>query len=128
MDRYLLKFPYFEVLWLNLASVVMMVAGFILTVSGHANLGSQWRSGIDPDGPVKLVTAKLYARSRNPMYLGVMCAQTGFFFALPSVFTLICLLIGAVAIVNQAKLEEKRLHQRFATRYELYSSTVRRWL
>lgn len=128
VDRYLLKFSNFEIPWLNLTGLVTMVAGFCLAVCGHANLGPLWRSGMDPDGPAELVTTKLYARSRNPMYLGVICAQSGFFLALPSVFTLICLLVGVAAIVNQTWLEEKHLHQRFSARYENYSSSVRRWI
>lgn len=128
LDRYLLVFPQLQLIWLNLAGVVMMVAGFCLAVGGHANLGAQWRSGIDPDGPAELVTAKLYALSRNPMYLGVIVAQAGFFIALPSLFTLICLMVGAVAIVNQVKLEETHLDRRFTARYDAYRDSVRRWI
>ena len=128
LDRYLLIFPGLQIVWLNLGGVVMMVTGFCLAVSGHSNLGKQWRSGIDPDGPAELVTAKLYSRSRNPMYLGVIIAQLGFFLALPSLFTLVCLVVGVAAIVNQVKLEETHLNRRFATHYDAYRGSVRRWI
>ncbi len=128
LDRYLLVFSQFQIAWLNLAGVGMMAAGFCLAVSGHSNLGTQWRSGIDPAGPAELMTAKLYARSRNPMYLGVIFAQAGFFLALPSLFTLICLVVGVVAIINQIGLEEAHLSQKFSARYDAYRSGVRRWI
>lgn len=128
LDRYLLIFPGLQIVWLNLAGVVMMVAGFCLAGSGHSNLGKQWRSGIDPDGPAELVTAKLYSRSRNPMYLGVIIAQLGFYLALPSLFTLVCLVVGVAAIVNQVKLEETHLNLRFAKHYDAYRGSVRRWI
>ena len=100
----------------------------MIAVTGHNNLGEVWRSGIDPDGPAKLVTTRLYGRSRNPMYLGVLAAQLGFFLALPSAFTLVCLMAGFAAVFSQVRLEEVHLGQQFPGQYANYLQNVPRWL
>lgn len=106
----------------------MLVFGFALAVAGHFNLRQAWRSGIDPAGPSTLITDHLYRFSRNPMYIGVIVAQLGFVLALPSVFSLVCLIAGVCAILNQVRLEERHLQQRFERQYSAYAGQVRRWL
>jgi len=113
---------------LQFFGVLLLIGGFALAVAGHVNLAEQWRSGIDPDGPTRLVSSKLFSLSRNPMTVGILIAQVGFFFALPSVFTLVCLLVGSTAVINQVRLEERHLQKKFPHEYRQYSTTVPRWL
>jgi protein-S-isoprenylcysteine O-methyltransferase Ste14 len=56
-----------------------------------------------------------------------MTGQLGFFLALPSVFSLVCLVAGVLVITRQAKEEEKALAQRFGQDYEAYRAKVPRW-
>ena len=91
-----------------LAGNVLLTAGFAFSVAVHFNLGSQWRSGIDPAGPEHLKTDGIYGFTRNPMFLGVATAQAGFFLALPSVFSGICLLVGLYTLRRQTLAEESR--------------------
>lgn len=107
---------------------VLLSAGFILTMFVHFNMASLWRSGIDPSGPKELKTTGLYEYSRNPMYLGVAAAQIGFFLALPSLFSLVCLLVGLTALYRQTVIEEKHLTQSFSEEYLQYKQLVPRWL
>ncbi|GAA58387.1 hypothetical protein P20652_0241 [Pseudoalteromonas sp. BSi20652] len=107
---------------------VMMASGCALSMVVHYAMGSLWRSGIDPKGPKELKTTGLYDYSRNPMYLGVAFAQLGFFFALPSVFTLLCLAIGLTALYRQTALEESHLVVSFPLEYPEYIKRVPRWL
>ncbi len=118
---------------LNIASVhymgaVLLLAGFGTALIGHYSLGAQWRSGIDPDGPVYLHTAGIYRRTRNPMFLGVKLAQIGFFLAMPSVFSAVCLIVGWLAVDAQLKIEEQHLAEKFAVDYNDYQQSVPRWL
>jgi len=106
---------------------VLLTAGFALSMLVHFNMASLWRSGIDPNGPRELRTKGLYQFSRNPMYLGVIAAQIGFFLALPSLFSLICLVIGVAAIYRQTLVEEKHLTESFTVEYKQYSQVVPRW-
>ena len=52
----------------------------------------------------------------------------GFFLALPSVFSLECLLAGVTVLVRQARVEEKALAELFGEAYEAYRRQVPRWL
>lgn len=107
---------------------IFLTIGFLLTMVVHINLASNWRSGIDPLGPQQLKTSGLYSYSRNPMYIGVAMAQLGFFLALPSLFTLLCLMLGFYTLRSQISIEERHLQTRFKCGYLRYKAAVPRWL
>lgn len=111
-----------------LAGIILLTAGFLLTVVVHFDWGQQWRSGIDPRGPEKLRTDGLYKYSRNPMFLGIATAQVGFFLALPCVFSGVCLVVGWYTLHRQTIAEEAHLLNRFPNDYRQYKDRVRRWL
>ena len=111
-----------------LAGNILLTAGFLITVFIHFSMGRQWRSGIDPCGPESLRTSGAYRFSRNPMFLSIATAQAGFFLALPSVFSGICLLVGLRALHNQALDEEAHLIKMFPKNYSHYKTHVKRWL
>ena len=128
LDNYLGLFDSLNTWPVLLAGNIMLTAGFLFTVVIHFSLGSQWRSGIDPDGPRQLKTDGLYRFSRNPMFLGIATAQVGFLLALPSVFSAVCLFIGLYTLHSQSMAEETHLRQKFPEDYPRYASHVRRWL
>ena len=111
-----------------MSGVALLCLGFSIALVSHQQLGQAWRSGIDPSGPKSLQQSGLYRFSRNPMYIGVMTAQLGFFLALPSLFTLVCLIIGVSALVRQVNAEEDHLRETLPTEYKDYSAHVPRWL
>ena len=111
-----------------LSGIVLLTAGFAFTVAVHFNLGDRWRSGIDPGEPQYLITDGYYRFTRNPMFLGVATAQFGFFLALPSLFSGVCLFIGLYILRRQALAEEAHLLQTFPNDYRAYMRNVRRWL
>lgn len=127
IDKFLLTCSYLINPFINIAGALLMILGFVLALRGHFELGQHWRSGIDEDQPMPLVTTKLYSKSRNPMYIGVLMGQFGFFLALPSVFTFICLIVGITAILNQVRLEEQHFRKNFPEAYAEYQRRVPRW-
>jgi len=125
--------------WLGVCSAlyqwpVLLVGMLLLLVSFtsvnylQAYMHEDWRSGIDPrkDGR-HLLTEGPFARSRNPLFIAVMTGQLGFFLALPSVFSLVCLIAGVLVITRQAREEEKALAVQFGELYEAYRARVPRW-
>jgi protein-S-isoprenylcysteine O-methyltransferase Ste14 len=62
------------------------------------------------------------------MMLCVIVAQVGLFLALPSLFTLVCLVLGVWAVNAQVGVEERLLRQRFGEDYDTYVSHTPRWL
>ena len=87
-----------------------------------------WRSGIDHDNSRALLTQGPFARSRNPMFLAIMLGQLGLFLALPSLFTLVCLLVGVAMVHAQAIKEEHALNELYGKEYQNYKAQVPRWL
>ena len=127
LDSYLGIFVGLNVWPIVLAGVILLTAGFVFTVVVHFSWGRHWRSGIDPSGPENLKTDGFYKYSRNPMFLGIAISQIGFFLALPSVFSSVCLLVGIFTLHNQTLAEETYLGNMFPGDYKRYKAPVRRW-
>ena len=128
VDNYLGLFTALNTWPVVLAGNILLTLGFLFAIAVHFALGRQWRSGIDPQGPGELRIDGFYRYSRNPMFGGVAVAQVGFLFALPSVFSAVCLVIGLYALRRQVLAEEGHLAKRFPEEYARYRNRVRRWL
>lgn len=113
---------------LVLAGLALLLTGFAITSYVHHYMGADWRSGVDDESDTNLLTDGPFSRIRNPMFIGVMLAQIGFFLSLPSVFSLICLIFGIVAVLAQARFEERELARRFGTAYLAYLAVTPAWL
>ena len=111
-----------------LAGLALLFIGFGLSSYVHHYMAADWRSGADEGENTELVTSGPFARVRNPMFIGVMAAQIGFFLALPSVFSLICLISGVVAVIAQARYEERELAKRFGASYLAYLAITPGWV
>ena len=106
----------------------LMMLGFSLAIYCNLILDKSWRSGVDPNSKPGLVTHLIYARSRNPSYLGVATSQFGFFMAWPTIFSLVCLLVGLIALRIQIYLEEQFLLDLYKDEYKLYVENVPRYI
>lgn len=113
-------------LWLGLA-----FGGFGLALIAWA--GSRFlRAGtpLPPHRPTSaLVTTGPYARSRNPIYLGLAFVYLGVVCATASLGILI--FFPAVVLVMEfgvIRREERYLERRFGSDYRDYKQRVRRWL
>lgn len=111
-----------------LAGVALLLASFAMASYIQAYLHVDWRSGIDEKQPPALVTSGPFSRSRNPTFIAIILGQTGFFLALPSLFSLLCLVVGVMVLYRQAKAEEAALERLHGDTYRRYRQAVRRWL
>lgn len=106
---------------------VFLLLSFSLVNYLQAFMHEDWRSGVDRKQDRHLITNGPYSRSRNPVFLAVMLGQLGFFLALPSVFSLVCLIAGVTVLIRQARVEEQALADLFGDVYEAYRRRVPRW-
>ena len=121
----------FDALWHPLVLMLgnaLLLTGFLSVIAIHKYMGENWRSGTRAEDRTRLITTGPFGVSRNPMMLGVMVAQLGLFLALPSVFTLVCLIVGVWAVIAQVAVEERLLSDRFGTEYAAYRDQIPRWL
>jgi len=114
--------------WLIIAGNTMLAVSFLAVLYVQAHMADDWRSGIDEVRPGRLITEGPFAWSRNPMALLVQTGQLGLFLSLPSVFTLVCLVVGVWVIQSQVRLEEADLERRLGDAYRAYRARTPRWL
>lgn len=114
---------------LMLTGCGLLLLSFALVLAIHRHMAADWRSGIEAaDAGGRLLTDGPFALSRNPIAILVQLGQLGLFLALPTVFTLICLAIGTIAIHRHVRLEEIELARRHGPAYGAYRALVSRWL
>ena len=85
---------------------------------------------VDPTRPpTSLVTEGVFARSRNPMYLGMVVFAFGVAIVMGSVSAmLVSLAYGFFVRLVFVMPEERRLAERFGDEYRAYEGRVRRWI
>jgi protein-S-isoprenylcysteine O-methyltransferase Ste14 len=129
LDRFLVPITPLWTAPVILLGIVALSTSFALILAMHARMRGEWHSGIDPSpGPRQLRTTGSYGISRNPMAILIQVGQLGLFLALPTVFTLICLVVGVLAIHRQVRLEEADLEARHGELYRAYRAQVPRWI
>lgn len=111
------------------------VAGGALAVAGLAIIGpaavAQKRAGtnFEPDKPTTaIVTTGVYARTRNPMYVGFASLTTGLAVGFDSWWALAAVPLGIALVQTQVIAREERyLERKFGEQYLAYKKRVRRW-
>jgi protein-S-isoprenylcysteine O-methyltransferase Ste14 len=76
-----------------------------------------------------IVRSGVYARTRNPMYLGMAMVYTGLSLVFSSLAALLLLPVVILLIQSQVIAREERyLESKFGEEYLQYKANVRRWL
>jgi protein-S-isoprenylcysteine O-methyltransferase Ste14 len=114
--------------WLKLFGAILLVVTLVWVVIAQAHMGQSWRIGIDQKVASKLVTSGLFARSRNPIFLGMRINMLGLFFILPNAVTLALLVASEILMAVQVRLEEAHLRETIGPLYLAYCARVPRWL
>ena len=126
-DQLLLPIAFLTTPTVMLAGDALLVAALLWILYVHMSMGESWQSGITHEAPLPLTTQGIFAHSRNPTFLGIMAGQVGFFLAVPSLFALICLILGIWAIGVRVRKEEAYLSAVHGEAYRRYRSVTPRW-
>jgi protein-S-isoprenylcysteine O-methyltransferase Ste14 len=126
--QYLMPIHSLERPWLRLTGFILLLVSLLWTVVAQAQMGNSWRIGIDTEHTTKLVQTGVFRLSRNPIFVGMIVTLFGLFLVIPTVGTLITLLIGVIVIGIQVRLEEEYLTKAHGDEYLQYHRRVRRWL
>jgi protein-S-isoprenylcysteine O-methyltransferase Ste14 len=84
--------------------------------------------GLSQGYPERIVTTGMYARTRNPMYLGHLVFVTGLVLVTGSPVAAVALAVLGPWFDRRAAHDEERLAARFGGDYETYRDAVPRWL
>ena len=83
----------------------------------------------EPESATALVSAGIFGRTRNPMYVGLLLILAGWGVWLGSLSNLVVILLFIVVITElQIKPEEAALEKIFGEDYQRYCERVRRWV
>ncbi len=108
--------------------VALCFAGLLTLWVSLISFGRSFRVGIDVDHPDQLVTTGIFARSRNPIYVGFFLVLTGQFLVFPNWIPLVYLLAGSWLFHRQVLREEEFMRRQYGQEYEAYCRRVRRYL
>jgi protein-S-isoprenylcysteine O-methyltransferase Ste14 len=110
--------------------VVIMVFGIGLSVTA-AMLFRREDTEINPTSPAnrKLVTSGPFAKTRNPMYVGLVLATLGIALWIGA-WSMLLAPIAVFATANWVHIpfEEEKMRRQFGASFNAYASKTRRWI
>jgi protein-S-isoprenylcysteine O-methyltransferase Ste14 len=108
--------------------VLLIAAGAALAVTGERSFRAA-QTNVAPWRPaLRLVTSGIFARVRNPMYLGLGLIVLGLGFALASDWTLVLLVPAALLLhYGVVRREERYLEDKFGEDYRRYKASAPRY-
>jgi protein-S-isoprenylcysteine O-methyltransferase Ste14 len=113
--------------WLSVPLAAAALAVYLMCVSDFITAGRGTPAPYDP--PRDLVSGRLYARVRNPMYLSLLTLIVAEAIFLESrsllVYAAVVWLVSHLFVILY---EEPTLAHRFGASYDAYRSSVPRWL
>ncbi|MGH8122848.1 MAG: methyltransferase family protein, partial [Rudaea sp.] len=113
------------------ASLAIVLLGVACSAAGILSF-RRARTTVDPTKPEQassLVKTGIYRVTRNPMYLGLTLVLVAWAAFLSSAWALLGV-AGFVLYMSRFQIapEERALASLFASEYEAYKASVRRWL
>jgi protein-S-isoprenylcysteine O-methyltransferase Ste14 len=105
------------------------LVGILVILVAQVQMGRSWRIGVDPSEQTELICTGLYARSRNPIYFGILLYWIGMAVTLPHPALWLCALICWASIeVIVRKIEEPYLLGLHGEKFAEYVADTRRYL
>ncbi len=116
--------------WWNWIGIPFLATGFGVLLVCIRDFGTNGQGTPFPlDPPQNLVTGRLYRITRNPMYVGLMIALTGWTLWFSSIKLVgYGLTTGLIVHLFVVHVEEPFLKRQFGNAYEAYCKQVPRWL
>lgn len=114
--------------WLLPVGVVLMGAGFAMTLASQRAMGVSWRVGVEPGERTELSREGLFGAVRNPVFSAIAVFFIGFSLVVPNILSLAGILLGWVGIELQVRrIEEPHLRRVHGRAYAEYARTVGRF-
>ena len=112
-----------------LCGATLILAGATLAILARRAFARQGQPTAPGLPTTQLVTTGVFSISRNPLYLGGVCALLGIALAANLPWALV-LLAPAVVACHYILIapEERYLAAKFGDKYRVYAASVRRWI
>ncbi|HEY9125191.1 MAG TPA: isoprenylcysteine carboxylmethyltransferase family protein [Bacteroidales bacterium] len=117
-----IDFPY------NLAGLLSVALGFAI-MSKTWDLFKKHNTTLEIKPSSAMITEGVFAKSRNPMYIGMFLLLLGFGICSTNMLSILACFVF-VLLVNGLVIpqEEKLMKEAFGQEYDAYKSKVRRWI
>ena len=113
----------------QVAGLVLALAGFAATLAAQTGMGASWRIGVDPAERTDLVTTGVFAHVRNPIFTAMAAAQAGVVLMVPTSVSVLALVALVVAVELQVRVvEEPYLRSVHGPAYAAYAASAGRFL
>lgn len=123
---YPITIPFALIIAIGLAATGLLIA---VTATRQFSSVQTTINPLKPDEATTLVDSGIFAKTRNPMYLGLFLFVLAWAVWLQSAANILLLLTFVVFITNlQIKPEEEALRKVFGQTYTDYCKRVRRWI
>lgn len=121
--------PYLETPPVRGVGVALLLASFVVVRTAQSQLGSSWRVGLDLAAPpAALITSGIYARSRNPIYMGMLGTAAGLFLVLPNAVSLAIAALSLLLLQVRVRVEEEYLLKAHGAAFTDYCRRTPRWM
>ena len=113
----------------QVAGLVLALAGFAATLAAQTGMGASWRIGVDPAERTELVTGGVFAHVRNPIFTAMVAGQAGVVLMVPTWISIVALLALVAAVELQVRaVEEPYLRAVHGAAYDRYAARAGRFL
>jgi protein-S-isoprenylcysteine O-methyltransferase Ste14 len=113
----------------QIAGLVLALAGFAATLAAQTGMGASWRIGVDPAERTDLVTNGVFAHVRNPIFTAMAAAQAGVVLMVPTWISVLALVALVAAVQLQVRaVEEPYLRSVHGGAYAAYAARAGRFL
>ena len=117
-----------SILSVQIIGLVIGFLGVLFFVFSITVMRNNWRAGFDETQNTELVTTGIYKFSRNPAFVGFDFLYIGCAMMFPNIANIVVALLALVTFHIQILGEENFLNEHFGKAYEVYKSSVRRYL
>ncbi|SDE91364.1 Protein-S-isoprenylcysteine O-methyltransferase Ste14 [Blastococcus fimeti] len=113
----------------QVAGLLVALAGFAATLAAQTGMGASWRIGVDPGERTELVTTGVFAHVRNPIFTAMVAAQLGVVLMVPTWVSVLALGALGVAVQVQVRaVEEPYLRSVHGAAYDTYAAATGRFV
>jgi protein-S-isoprenylcysteine O-methyltransferase Ste14 len=120
--------PYLQRPVVQVAGVVLLLSSLVLVRVSQIQMKGSWRFACDHGAaPTELITTGVYARSRNPIYLGMTLTGLALFLALPNAVTFSTANLTFLLLQVRIRVEEAYLMASHGDGFATYCRTTPRW-
>lgn len=119
----------FDSMLVHWTGAVFLALGTIGTLGAQLSMGDSWRVGVNESEETRLVTTRLFAWVRNPIFSFMGLSQLGLVLLIPIPVALLGAILAIVGVVIQVRIvEEPYLAQAHGTAYREYAARVGRFV